>query len=143
MATNYTPMVPTLGASFLLTDPEEIIAYQIRQFATTSKSASNTFSSMTESLADLISRYGSDVNSIISPVEKALSNVLTRVFSPAASSSVSVVANTSFVEYPNYTLTITVQVVVNGTPYTVSRNLQSTNGAIVILNDSVATPNNI
>ena len=129
--------VPTLGATTLLKDPSEIIAYQIRQFATTPRSLSAVYEDQVISLGDIISRSAQDSQAIVGPTTTALTTVFNRIFGSGAT-LVSVTTNQYSAAL--YSLVISVQVTINGKSYGISSTVQVSNGVLVLENDEVPAP---
>lgn len=126
--------VPTLGATTLLTDPGQIIAYQLRQFATTPRSLSAIYENQVISLGDIISKSGQDQQAIITPTTNALTTVFNNIFGQGA--ALVSVGTTQYSE-AQYSLIISVQVTLNGQTYGISSTVQVNNGVLVLENDNV------
>lgn len=137
MADVIVPMVPTLGATLMLTNPAEILAYTVRHFACAPKSISAMFYNQSYSLLDLISRYGQSQEAIVIPVQSALEKMCSAIFGNQGSSLVQV--STINLGNDMYTLVINVQVVIGQLIYSVSPKISiSKDGVIQMANDVVS-----
>lgn len=130
------PCVPTLGATTLLTDPSQILAYVIRQFCTTPQHISTLYYQNVISLGDLISRSGNDANAVAGPAQTALMQVLNAIFGSGAAS---VSTEINQLTDASYSLVLVVQVVYQGQVYGVTPTVQVTNGVLVLQNDTLPT----
>jgi hypothetical protein len=128
--------VPTLGATTLLTEPGDIIAYQLRQFATTPQSISTLYYDQVISLIEIISRAGNDSQRVLGPAQEALTSVLNRIFGDNAAQ---VEVSAEQINDALYTLVLSVQVAVNNQVYGISSTVQINNGVLVLPNDMVPT----
>lgn len=128
-------VVPTLGAKTLIVNPSEILAYGIRQFATTPRSISAVYYDQVISLGDIISRSPSDSQQVIAATSAALTQMFNRIFGPDV-----VFVNVS--EQPrndaSYSLVIAVQAVIANRTYGITSSIQVKNGLLILENDAVA-----
>ena len=127
-------VVPTLGAKTLLVEVSEILAYQIRQFATTPRTLSVIYHDQVVSLGDILSRNPTDSTAVISATTDALNQLFSRIF---GSTGVVVNVTEQARNDASYSLVIFVQVTVAGKPYGVSSSIQVKNGLLILDNDSV------
>ncbi len=128
--------VPTLGAQTLLTNPSDIIAYQIRQFVTTPRSVSNLYYDEVISLNDIISRSAGDPQSVVGPTTTSLQKVFDTIFG-SNSSIITVTINQ--IDAATYALVLSIQIMLNGQAYGFASTVNIVNGSIVMPNDLVPT----
>lgn len=138
------PLVMTLGAQTLVTDPRAIIAYQLRYFIYAPLSVSDTYQGMAVSLADCVSRFGRDRSAVIGPITTQLTDMFTRIFGEDSVVTVDVRAeNTNSTDgqgQPDiyYTLRLGVQVTYNGIIYPADPTIYVENGNLVLSNDIIS-----
>lgn len=131
------PAIPTLGATTLLTDPGQIIAYVIRQFCTTPRSISTIYQDSVISLGDILSRASNDSTAATQQAQIALTKVFGSIF---GNGSINVSVTSEQVTSATYSLLIVVQVNYNNTIYGISNTVQVNNGVLVLENDTVVMP---
>lgn len=132
MSTTVTPIniVPTLDSQSILTDPRDILGYQLRYYCTAPKSVSNvTFNSMI-SIADTASRYQDNPEVMASQVTSDLNTVFNRFFPPGATT---INVSTDDNGDGTYNLVIQMAVFVNGKSYTLGADITVTSTGIAVL----------
>jgi hypothetical protein len=115
-------MIPTLDTQSILSDPRDILGYQLAFYTRTPKSVSDTTPWAIVSMADAISRYQYNQSALVAAVTQDLKSVYARFFTPPAG-SVSVDVSTSDNADGTYDVTINLSAVSNGVPYTLGADV--------------------
>ena len=115
------PIVPTLDAQSILSNPQDILAYQLRYYITMPLSVSDTTSGLMISLADTVSRYQAIEGNLVRSVTDDLTTVYSRFFPQTGSLTVDV--TTSDNGDGTYNITILLAVIVNGQSYTLGSDV--------------------
>lgn len=134
MSSTITPapinIIPTLDTQSILSDPRDILAYQLRYYCTAPLSVSNSTAGAMISIADTASRYQGSSETMVKQVTKDLTSVYNRFFPIGAT-----IVNVSSSDNANgtYNLTIALAVNVNNTSYTLGADVSVNQNGILSL----------
>lgn len=112
-------VVPTLGSISLLSNPKDIIMYQLNFFAAVPKDMSNLFYNEIKSLPEISSLYSHDKQLMRSYTQKALLEIFTRIFGNGSSS---ITVTTEDIDVTKYRLIISVLVNQDGIVYSLTQD---------------------
>lgn len=130
-------VIPTLGNTAFLKDPEEMIAYTLRQYAITPKNATVTHFNYTISMAHTLSMVAFDKTRVNEPITLELTECLNRIF-PHGTPAVSV--STEDVTESRYSIVINAAVVINGLTYGLTQRITVDAVGKLVLPDGVYNP---
>lgn len=137
MATTYR--VPTMGATTFLTDPGEIIKYQLRNYLAMPRSSSDVYYDSIRSYMDTVSRHQHNRDVFRAQVESDIEYVLKRVFyNDTAGVSVSVTTKDGPSGTMGYYVVILATVTIDGYLHSVSPDFVIVNGIPMMRNDQVS-----
>lgn len=122
--------VPTLRKNTWVTDPSQIIAYEIAYFIKAPASASDTARSSMVSYMDIVSK-NIDIPTVCGMITTALNGVFTRIYGNGNSN---VIVSNSTSDGINYTLTIDASVTVDGETYVTSTDISTDSTGHIVLN---------
>lgn len=132
--------VPTTGASLFITDPGEIIIYQIRHYLATARSASDVYYDSIRSYMDTYSRSGHDRDLFRSEVEADMKYIFKTIFYNDTAGLSVTITTTDVTGSPNtYNVVFMITITINNVLYSVSPEVYISNGVPVIRNDNVSS----
>lgn len=133
------PVTLSMGASLVVTDPGAIIGEVMQYFCAAPATMGELFPELSISFPEIISRYSSSPQAIVTPIRAALTDCLMRIFGTDAVVDLDI--SPQIVDERNYNLTFSLMMAYNGVTYRLSSKVLTVkNGLLVTANSLAADP---